>query len=398
MKRYNDSSVGIEGKVISDYFNHPGYNRYTFSNVSEFQNTRNIPVNRKLDVVELEPGEMKLDLDAMMITNVEDQTISASDYFKSINTDGLIIMKDDKLLFEDYYDYYSDEQTHIMMSTTKSFAGLLLVNEIKRGNLSRTDSLKTFIPELAESGFGKCTIGDVLDMQLTLSFSENYSDPNAEIWQYAVAMGMLPKKPDYTGLETIREALANLQLASDSKDFLYTTPITDVVNWVLERVTERKFADNLKHFIWDQYGMERDAYVVVDKTGTEVASGGLCMGLRDAARIGQVLAHDGEYNGFKLLEDDVIDELVHADATYPERYQTSLQAKQRGRETWYYKDQVWVMNTEDEDFAFIGVHGQIVYVNRKQNVVIVKQGSNDVAADPNLAYQIAVMQQIVKQI
>lgn len=387
MKRYNDSTVGEEGKVTSDVFNHPGYNRYTFSNVSEFQKTRHIPVNRKLDVVEFDYSSEQLNLDQIKITNVEDKEITASEYFKSINTDGLIVIKDDKVLYEEYFDFYSEEQTHIMMSATKSFAGLMLVNEIKRGTLSRTDSLKQYIPELAESGFGKCTIGDVLDMQLTLSFSEDYSDPNAEIWQYAVAMGMLPKSADYTGVETIRESLANLELSSDSKDFLYTTPITDVVNWVLERVTERTFADNLKHFIWDQYGMERDAYVVVDKTGVEVASGGLCVALRDAARIGQLLVHDGEYNGFKLLEPGIIDDLVNVDATYTERYQTSLQAKQRGRETWYYKDQVWVMNTEDEDFAFIGIHGQVVYVNRKQNVVVVKQGSNDIAADANLAFQ-----------
>lgn len=398
MKRYNDSTVGLEGKVTSDFFNAPGYNRYTFSNVTEFQKTRTVPVNRKLDVVGLDYSSDSIDLNKLLVTNFKEEELSASAYFKSINTDGLLVIKDDKVLFEEYFDFYSEEQTHIMMSATKSFAGLLLANEVKRGTLSRADSLKDYIPELAESGFGKCTIGEVLDMQLQLTFSEDYSDPNAEIWEYSIAMGALPKKDGYTGAETIREALTNLELASDSKDFLYTTPITDVVNWVLERVTKRPFADNLKHFIWDQYGMERDAHVIVDKSGVEIASAGLTMSLRDAARIGQVLVHNGEFNGFKLLEPGVIDELVNVDATYVERYQTSLQAKQRGRETWYYKDQVWVMNTEDEDFAFIGIHGQIIYVNRKQNVVIVKQGSNDIAADPNLAYQIAVMQQLVKQI
>lgn len=398
MKRFNDGSIGSEGKVTLDNATFKGFNRYAYSNISEFYKTRRVPLNRKKDLVNLEYAENQINLKNISVKNVENKEITAKEYFESVNTDGLLIMKNDKVIYEEYSKYYAEQKTHLMLSATKSFVGLMISDEIKRGNLKRSDMTIKYIPELEGSGFENTTIGQLLDMQLNLKFSENYADPKADIWEYAVAMGMMSEPKGYTGAQTVRETLCKIKLENDSKDFLYTTPITDVVNWVLEKVTGRTFSDNLSHFFYNKYGFENEMQVSVDKVGVEIASGGLSVSLRDAARIGQILAHKGEYNDVKFIDDDVVNSLFTDDGSYVNRYQTSLQAKQKGRENWYYKNQVWVMNTEDEDFAFIGVYGQVIYVNIKQNVVIVKQGSNDAAADANLAYQIAIMQQVVSKI
>ncbi len=397
MKRFNKDVVGFEGKITADNYLLPGFNRYGFSHISEFKKTRIIQKNVKVPVVELTYGE-QIDLTKINVSDYLNQEITAADYFAGINTDGLLIMKDDQVVHEEYNGYYNEESIHIMMSATKSFAGLMLVNEIKRGNVSREDKLSTYISELKESGFGNTTVGQLLDMQLRLDFSENYADLQADIWEYSIAAGLMEEPKGYTGVLSLREALSKLELADEVQSFLYTTPITDVVNWVLERVTGKTFTENLRENLYTKYGFERDGQIIVDKSGVEVASGGLNISLRDAARIGQLMAHKGEYNGFKFLEDGVIDDLVNANESYKERYQTSLQAKQPGKSNWYYKDQVWVMNTEDQDFAFIGVYGQVIYVNIAKNVVIVKQGSNDAASDDNLGYQVAIMQQLAKQI
>lgn len=397
MKRFNKDTVGFEGKITADNYLLPGFNRYGFTHISEFKKTRLIQKNTKIAATELIQGE-QIDLSKINVKNYQDQEITAADYFSSVNTDGLLIMKNDQVVHEEYNGFYNEDSIHIMMSATKSFAGLMLVNEIKRGNVAREDKLSTYITELATSGFGNTTVGQLLDMQLRLQFSENYADPKADIWEYSLAAGLMELPKDYNGVHSLREALSRLDLADDTNNFLYTTPITDVVNWVLERVTGKTFTENLRENLYAHYGFERDAQITVDKSGVEVASGGLNMSLRDAARVGQLMAHKGEYNGFKFLEPGVIDELVNADKTYQERYQESLQAKQPGKSNWYYKDQIWVMNTEDQDFAFIGVYGQVVYVNLVKNIVMVKQGSNDLASDDNLGYQVAIMQQIASQI
>lgn len=397
MKRFNKDTVGFEDKITVDNYMLPGYNRYGFTHNSEFQRTRLIPRNGKIEATELIQGE-KIDLSKIRVKNYMGEEITAADYFLSVNTDGLIIMKNDEVVHEEYNGFYDEDSIHSMMSATKSFVGLMLVNEIKRGNVAREDKLATYITELSKSGFGNTTIGQLLDMQLRLDFSENYDDPKADIWEYSLASGFMDFPKEYNGVYSLREALSTLELADDTNNFLYTTPITDVVNWVLERVTGNTFTENLRENLYAHYGFEHDAQITVDKSGVEVASSGLNISLRDAARVGQLMAHKGEYNRFKFLEPGVIDELVNADKAYQERFQESFQAKQAGKSNWYYKDQIWVMNTDDQDFAFIGVGGQVIYVNLVKNIVIVKQGTNNGASDDNLEYQVAIMQQVASEI
>lgn len=397
MKKYfNQDSINIEGKATRANWNFPKINRYSFCNTSEFTLTRTINKGT-MDEQKFLSGS-QVNLDSININMFDDTVLTASEYFAQTNTDGLAILKNNELVFEQYYGYHSENHKHIMMSATKSITGMLLVDAIGNGLVNFEDKITKYIPELIEGGFDKVSVRNILDMQLVLDFSEDYNDPTAQIWDYAKAMGFMEKGEGYTGPETIRQALAKLEIIEVGNKFLYTTPITDLCAWVLCRATDSTLTDLVYEKIYSKLGMEFDASYSVDSVGVEIASGALNITLRDALKIGKLMLDRGHYNGSQLLHPLVFEELDNIDSSYIKAYGYSLQAKQPGKEAWSYKNQIWIMNTTDQDYAFIGVHGQIVYVNPKREIVVVKQGSNDLASTPLLGYQISVIQQLCEQL
>lgn len=238
-----------------------------------------------------------------------------------------------------------------------------------------------------------------MDMQITLDFNENYPDPNAEIWVYTKALGLTPKGEGYSGPKGIREYLKRLKIKKADNNFLYTTPITDLCNWVLTRVKGKPLGYIFEEEIYSKIGAEREAMYTVDDFGTEAASGGLAIILRDMARVGKLLLNKGMYKGNQILPREIFDGLENLDKTsYLERYGTSLQSKQPGKADWYYKNQIWWMNSEDEDYSAIEIHGQIMYINPKQNIVVIKQASHNRASEPLLGYQNTIIQEFISKI
>lgn len=397
MKKYfNKGNVKLEEAVTSKNWNFPVFNRYAFSNINEFQKTRTVYKGTKA-IQKLNYGT-QIDLNQYKVTDHENNEMTMLEYLKAVNTDGFIVYKNNEIISETYDGYYQENQKHIMMSATKSITGILLVKAVKEGLVNYEDIVSDIVTDLKGTAFDKVTVKQALDMQMVLDFSENYADLTADIWEYAIAMGWLPEPKDYDGARDIRSALKKIQLKNGNKQFLYTTPITDICNWVLTEVKGKNLTEIVQEEIYQKLGMEQDAEYGIDLIGNEIASGSFIVSLRDALRIGKLMLNKGKYDGEQVLPAEIFEDILTGGDDYIEAYSHSLQAKQPGKENWYYKNQVWVMNTEDEDYAFIGVYGQVVYVNNKKNIVIVKQGSNDEASTPLLGYQISMIQQLVNQL
>lgn len=78
-----------------------------------------------------------------------------------------------------------------------------------------------------------------------------------------------------------------------SSQFEYVSVNTDLMGWVIESITGKKFADVVSELIWQPLGAESDAYITLDRSGNARPAGGMCATLRDIARIGQLVLHDG---------------------------------------------------------------------------------------------------------
>lgn len=131
------------------------------------------------------------------------------------------------------------------MSMTKSLTGLLAEILIAEGRLDDKAIVSSIVPELETSTFGSATIRQVMDMTTALDYSEDYSDPNADICIYSAAASPLSKAKDYKGRDGYYEYLQTVKKHGEhGKAFGYNTINTDAAGWIVSPVVRENLAKN----------------------------------------------------------------------------------------------------------------------------------------------------------
>ncbi|MEM1421909.1 MAG: serine hydrolase domain-containing protein, partial [Pseudomonadota bacterium] len=126
-------------------------------------------------------------------------------------TDGMLIIHRNKVVYERYFGCLEEAGKHAAMSMTKSMTGLLAEILVAEGALDDQALVSAFVPELQESAFGDATVRQVMDMTTSLIYSEDYSNPNADIWLYSAAASPFPKPDGYTGPDGYFEYLQTVR-------------------------------------------------------------------------------------------------------------------------------------------------------------------------------------------
>ncbi|WP_448145670.1 serine hydrolase domain-containing protein [Pseudomonas silesiensis] len=367
-----DRTVGFED---GSYFQFPAM-RWSVSNFRQLMPTIN--VSRGLGAPVPLQSALRNDIDAISFVPLGakasmtwDQSLAAT------YTDGIVVMHRGKVVYERYFGVLKPEGQHAAMSVTKSVVGTLGAMLIAEGLIDPSKHVADYVPELASSAFGSATVRQVLDMTTGLKYSEDYADPNAEVWAHAKAGSPLPKPKDYTGPRSYYEFLQTVQLQGEhGRAFAYKTVNSDVLGWVIARVTGRNVAQLLSERIWSRLGAEQDAYFTVDSIGTPFAGGGLNTGLRDLARFGEMLRNDGAFNGQQIVPKAVVDDIRHGGEK-----QAFAKAGYDLLKGWSYRSMWWVTDKDGGAFMARGVYGQRIYVDPNAEMVIVRYASHPVAAN-----------------
>tara|TARA_R100000005_G_scaffold96271_1_gene81960 strand:- start:536 stop:1858 length:1323 start_codon:yes stop_codon:yes gene_type:complete len=363
-----------------DYFSFPKL-RWTVCHFRQLMPT--VGVSRGLDAPI--PFERKLDdaIDALTFTPLGGGTPMTWAQSLSANyTDGIVIVHDGVVVYERYAGCLDEAGKHGAMSVTKSLTGLLGEMLVAEGKLDENSKVATIVPELAKSAFGDATVRQVLDMTTGLRYNEDYADPDADVWRYGAAGNPLPKPEGYTGPRSYFEYLETVAKEGEhGTAFGYKTINTDALGWIIARVTGKSVADLLAERLWSKMGAEQDAYYTVDSIGTPFAGGGLNAGLRDLARIGQLMLDGGVIDGRRLIPESAIRSIrAGGDKVAFEKAGYKL------LKGWSYRGMWWVTHNEDGAYMARGVHGQAIYVDPKARMVIARFAStpqaSNAASDP----------------
>lgn len=363
------------GQPDSNYFSFPKM-RWTVCHFRELLPT--VEVSRGLGAPvafeqALDPG-----IDAIRFTPLgASEDMSWADSLAANYTDGLVILHHGKIIYETYSGCLDAAGKHGAMSVTKSLTGLLAEILVAEGKLDDNQIVAEILPELKDSAFGNATVRQVMNMTTGLAFSEDYADPKAEIWTYNAAANPLPKPADYSGPRSYYEFLATIKpQGQHGEAFGYKTVNSDALGWIIARTAQKSVPQLLSERIWQKMGTEQDAYYTVDGTGTAFAGGGFSGGLRDLARLGQLVLNEGEINGQRLFPAQAVqsirqggDKEAFAKAGY-----TTLPGGS-------YAGMWWVLHNADGAFAARGVHGQTIYIDPKADMVIARFASHPVAAN-----------------
>ncbi len=353
--------------------------RWSFSNYRQLVPTTQ--VSRGTGNPVLLPRALRDDLDAVRFVplgKAETEAMTWGQAFNANYTDGVVVLHQGRIVYERYAGALRPQGQHIAMSVTKSVFGTLGAVLVAEGKIDAQAKVAQYVPELQNSAFGDATLRQVLDMRTGLRYSENYSDPQAEIWQHTRAGSVLPRPPGYQGPQTFYEFLQTVQKEGEHGGaFAYKTVNADVLGWVIRRVTGQSVGEYLSEQIWKRLGAEQDAYFAVDTVGNEFAGGGLNAGLRDMARFGEMMRLGGRFNGQQIIPEAVVRDIASGGdrAAFPQAAFPTLPG-------WSYRNMWWVSHNEHGAYMARGIHGQAIYIDPKAEMVIARFASHPIPNNP----------------
>jgi len=363
------------------------FNRWSYQHMRMFYPSAGVPAAKK--AVKIEKSIDKGIGNIKVREPITDEQTSIETYQKKTFTDAMIVIKGDRIVYEQYLNGMNPDQPHQMMSVTKSFGGLLGLMAVEEGKLMESDLVTKYVPELKKAGaFADATFGQVLDMTNSMEFTEDYADPMSGIRTYGAVLGWTVKVEGVKYQDSLYDYLVTLKKDAQHKHgevFHYQTPKTDVVNWVTNRVNNQSFQQALYDKIWSKIGTEGETYVLLDNNATLVAGGGLNATPYNLARFAIMMIHDGKFNGEQVVEPSIIKNLEKGGSIKAFDNGPDSDGVVHRKGQWSYRAQWWVKHTKGESaFMAIGIHGQWIYLDPTRKIAIVKQSSQDKSKDDYL--------------
>ncbi len=352
-------------------------NRWTLSHLRELVPTVNVWRGKgaatDLSAVN---AAVAADIDALTFHDMNGKPRVWADSLTDTYTDGIVVLHRGKRVFERYAGALKPHLAHACFSITKSYAATVAATLVHEGVLDETRRIPHYLPELATTAYADATLRQVMDMQIGVAYSEVYSDPKAQIWDHARAGGIRARPAGYTGASNFYEFLQTLKKEGvHGQAFAYKTVNTDVLCWLMKRVTGVGLADMLSDRIWQRLGCEEDAHISVDSIGVPFGGGGLCASLRDLARFGEMMRCEGAAGGTQVIPAAVV-----ADTARGEDPAKFAKAGYNLLTGFSYRNMWWNTHNAHSAYEARGIHGQRIYVAPKAELVIARFGSHPIAA------------------
>ena len=265
-------------------------------------------------------------------------------------TVALLIIKNDSIYFEKYYDGYGTESKSNSFSIAKSYVAALLGKAIMDGYIESLDQpVIDFIPELSGEFASMLTVGDLASMASGQKWEEVYYSP------FSVTTAA------YFVEDLVKVILEQPINEIPGKNYEYKSGTTQLLGMVILKATGKSLTDYLYDSFWNPMGAEHESFWQLDSNekGIEKAYCCIASNARDFARMAKLYKNHGKWNGKVLL-----DSIFIAKSLKP-RFEKSPE----------YGYSWWLKNYKGEEvFMNRGHLGQYVITFPKENLIFVRLG------------------------
>lgn len=368
---------GPESQVTLANWRASPFNRWGFQHVREIVPSADIS-NDPDDLWRLPPVDT--DLSSLAIDDGRGGHVSLDTFLKRTATDAFVVVHRGRVLCERYTNGMGPGAPHILMSVSKSMLGLLAGVLAANGILDIDATAEHYVPELRGSAFQGATVQQLLDMRVGLAFDEDYLATAGPIVQYRKATNWNPLEPG----EIACDLRAFLPTLSDSSGphggaFNYVSPCTDLLGWIIERASGRRYADLFSDLLWTRLGAARPCYITVDRLGAPRCAGGMCMTAMDLARVGQLLVAGGRRGTRQIVPEAWIDDITTGGD--PSAWMAGPFAPFFPGRSMHYRAKWYVQRGSEPVLSGLGIHGQHLFVDRAQEIVVAKFSSQAMPLD-----------------
>jgi CubicO group peptidase (beta-lactamase class C family) len=301
----------------------------------------------------------------------KNESRSMTDFLQDSSTTALLVVRGNDIVFEEYYQGTGEFDQRISWSMAKSFLSAIFGVAVNDGLIPDLNQAVTdYVPELKGSGYDGVSIKNVLQMSTGVYFNEDYGDFHSDINRMGRLMALGGSFDDFA---------ASLNREREQGTYLHYVSInTHVLGMVLRAATGRSIADYFDEKLWSRLDTERDAIYISDSTGEPMVLGGLNLITRDYARFGRLYRDRGIMDGEQIIPADWIEDSITPDAPH-----LMPGVRDNSDTDLGYGYQWWIPQQADGEFMAIGIYGQYIYVNRKADVVIVKNSAHRGFMDNN---------------
>jgi CubicO group peptidase (beta-lactamase class C family) len=311
----------------------------------------------------------------------QSQTFTLDDYLARNPATGLLVARGDTILIERYQYARHDRHRFTSWSMAKTVTAMLIGIAIAEGRIrSVDDPAAAYVPALADTEYGRTSLRHLLQMSSGVRFIEEHTGKDdvsrlADNTFRQVGSG---------GVEAVTPF--NVRVVPSGTRFYYASVETQVLGLVLRNAVGRPVADYLQEKIWEPMGAEADATWFIDRAGQEATYCCINAVLRDYARLGLLLAHDGHWP---------------RPADHPSGLdQGGYDCAPRPAAAHYRRLRLSGLDIAGERRMFVlrGIRGQAIYVDPASRLVMVHTAVRKQARDPGVRETNALWRSLVQQL
>ncbi|MEM5563463.1 serine hydrolase [Psychroserpens sp. AS72] len=278
-------------------------------------------------------------------------TVAATSALEKSNQDwgtiAYVIIKNDSIWYEKYYDGFDEHSKTNSFSMAKSYVSGLLGKAIMDGHIKSLDQpLSDFYPEYS---YAKTTVGDLASMASGLDWVEHYTSPFS-----------VTARANYD--DDLAETILNQKVVkTPGVAYEYLSGSTQLLGMVIEKATGKTLSNYLSESFWKPLGSSDNALWQLDDEDHRLAKAFCCIGsnAKDFARFGKLYKDFGKWNGQQILDSSFVAKSITPRFTASPEYGYGF----------------WLYNYKGKDFFMMRGHlGQYVIVEPNDNVIIVRLG------------------------
>lgn len=326
-------------------------NTITFRNMDQLFTIREVA--RSGNVSPLIKNEKPLNFDYQF----NGQTYTSEAFLDRTYTNALLIMKEGKVVYENYRNNTRPDTHFMAWSMTKSLTSILVGIAFEQGLIkSLDDDITDYLPELKSGAFKGVTVRQVLGMRSGVDYEERYDFANPGVAAKNHILALVKNVARF-----VEPAKTIKRKHSPGEVFEYKTIDTAVLGLLLERVTGQHVAAYMAQYLWEPLGAEANGFFIMDGqpgVGREFTGAGYNATMRDFARVGAMMLNQGYFNGKQIVPADWVE-------------LSTVSVGPEDNVDGGYGYQWWTMANSDA-YSAIGLQGQYIYVDEASQTVIVK--------------------------